>query len=151
MCRLITLRAQLSIVTSIFGPCLFGKRAFELKSGNFTVYKRFSSHFLLQPPGWHHKARMVGRGKLLNETKGERWFDSGWNAKTIRMKTWRFMSEVVSLAFLWVFSKTYRGNLDEFSLLKNAMGAIFCRLTLRISQAFLSVRNRKITGLQAQR
>ena len=60
----------------------------------------FSSHLLLQkPPDWHHKARMVGRSKLLKETRGERW---------------RFMSEVFSLAVLWVDSKTYRGNLDEF-------------------------------------
>ena len=35
MYRLITPRAQLSIVTSIFGRCLFGKRAYELKSVNF--------------------------------------------------------------------------------------------------------------------
>ena len=98
------------------------------KSVNFTVYKCFSSHFPLQkPPGWHHKARMVGRGKLLKETRGERWFDSDWKAKTIRMETWRFMSEVVSLAVLWVDSKTYRGNLDKFWLPKNAIGAIFCR------------------------
>ena len=43
--------------------------------------------------------------------------------QTIRMETWRFMSEVVSLAVLWVDSKTYRGNLDEFWLLKNAQSA----------------------------
>ena len=45
MCRLMTLRAQISIVMSIFG-----ERAYELKSGNFTVYKCFSSHFPLQKP-----------------------------------------------------------------------------------------------------
>ena len=87
------------------------------------------------------------------------------------METWRFMSEVVSLAVLWVDFKTYRGNLgrvltskernrcnilpvelDGSTLIKNTgnRGRLCCmRLTLRISQAFLSVRNRKITGLQA--
>ena len=44
--------------------------------------------------------------KFLKETRGERWFDGDWNAKTIRMETWRFMSKVVSLAVLWVDSKT---------------------------------------------
>ena len=48
-------------------------------------------------------------------------------AKTIGMKTWRFMSEVISLAVLCVDSKTYRGNLDEFWLLKKVTGATFCR------------------------
>ena len=35
----------------------------------------FLSHLPLQkPPYWHHKARMVGGGKLLRETRGERQF-----------------------------------------------------------------------------
>ena len=73
MCRLITRRAQLSIVISMFDRCLYGKRAYELKSGNFTVYKCFSSYFPLQKPlGWHHKAKLVDRGQLLKETRGER-------------------------------------------------------------------------------
>ena len=112
---LITQRAQIVIVTSALGRCLLDKRAVGLKSGKFSVYKCFSSHFPLQkPPGWHHKARMVGRGKLLKETRGERWFDGDWTAKTIHMVTRQFMSEVVSLAILWVDSKTYRGNLGKF-------------------------------------
>ena len=50
--------------------------------------------------------RMVGSGKLLKETRGERWFDGDCNAETIRMETWQFMRKVVSLAILWVDNKT---------------------------------------------
>ena len=93
-------------------------------------------------------------------------------AGIIKLEWWiEAMSKVVSMAVLWVDNKTYQGNLDEFWPLKNAIGAIFCRqnwlawhikitgnrvrlsgrllLTLRISQAFPSARNRKIAGLQA--
>ena len=80
--------AQVVIVTSALGRCLLDKRAVGLKSGKFSVYKCFSSHFPLQkPPGWHHKARMVGRGKLLKETRGERWFNGDCTAKTIHLET----------------------------------------------------------------
>ena len=44
--------------------------------------------------------------QTLKETIGERWFDG--DAKTIRVETWRFLSKVVSLAVLWVGSKTYQ-------------------------------------------
>ena len=56
-----------------------------------------------------------------------RWLER--QLKTIRIETWRLMSEVVSLAVLWVDSKTYQGNFwtDEFWLQKNAMGEIFSR------------------------
>ena len=52
------------------------------------------------------------------------------------METWWFMSEVVSLAVRWVDSKTFQGNLDEFWLLKNAIGAIFCRQVVLHDVAF---------------
>ena len=52
---LITPRAEIFIVTSVLGCCLFDKRAryTELKSVKLTVYKCFSSHCPLQePPCW---------------------------------------------------------------------------------------------------
>ena len=67
--------------------------------------------------------RMVGRAKLLKETRGERWFDGDWTTKTIHVETGQFMSEIISLAILWVDSKTYQGNLVE----KNATSVIFCQ------------------------
>ena len=44
---LLTPRAEIFIVTSVFGCCLFDKRAryTELKCGKLTVYKCFSSHW----------------------------------------------------------------------------------------------------------
>ena len=102
----------------------------RLECGKFSVYNCFSSHFPLQkPPGWHHEARMAGCGKLLKKARGERWFEGDCNAKTVCMGTWQFISEVISLAVLWVDSKSYQGKLDEIWLLKNAVGAIFCRQT----------------------
>ena len=128
MCCLMTPRAQIVIVTSALGRCLLDKRAVGPKSGKFSVNKCFSSHFPLQkPPGWHYEARMVGRGELLKETRGERWFDGDWTAKTIHVETQQFTSEVISLAVLWMDSKTYQGNMVEFWLLKNAISVIFCR------------------------
>ena len=115
------------------------------------------------------------RGKLLKETRGERWFDGDYSVKTIRMETWRFMSKfTVSLAVQWVDKCIQQDLPRQFgriltskecnrhnilpvelagsTLIKNTGNR--CRLcgmplTLRISQAFLSVRNRKITGWQA--
>ena len=73
---LITWRIQIIAVRSVFGRCLFDKQANELTSGKLTVSRCFSSHFPLQkPPDWHHTARMVGRGKLLKETRVETYDD----------------------------------------------------------------------------
>ena len=88
----------------------------------------FSSHLPLQkPPYWHHEARMVGRGELLKETRGERKFHDDLGAELDRNETWRPMSEVVSLAVLWLDSRTYQGKLGDFSVVKNAIGANFCQ------------------------
>ena len=87
------------------------------------------------------------------------------------METWQFMSEVVSLADsvcgfqdlprqfgqILTSKELNRCNilpveLDGSTLIKNTgnRGRLCCMLlTLRISQGFLLVRNRKITGLQA--
>ena len=55
-------------MTSLFGRRLFDKQAKRLQYGKLMVYKCFLSYFPLQkPPGWNHKATMVGRGKLLKE------------------------------------------------------------------------------------
>lgn len=65
---MITPRAQILIVMSLFGRCLFDKQAKRLKYGKLMVYTCFSSYFPLQkPPGWNHKVTMVGRDKLLKE------------------------------------------------------------------------------------
>ena len=48
ICRSITPRAQIFIVTSATGRFLFNKQANELKSDTLTAYKCFSSHFPLQ-------------------------------------------------------------------------------------------------------
>ena len=65
-----------------------------------------SGHFPLQTlPGWHHKAGMESRGNPLKESRGERWFHSDWDAKSVRIESWRLTSEVVSLAVLWVDSR----------------------------------------------
>ena len=61
-----------------------------------------SNHLPLQKPQyWHHEARMVGRGKLLKETRGERQFHDDLGAKSDRNEAWRPMREVVSVAVLW--------------------------------------------------
>ena len=45
---MLTPRAQILIVTSVFAYCSLDKQANELKSGK--LYKRFSSHFPQQRP-----------------------------------------------------------------------------------------------------
>ena len=37
------------------------------------------------------------------------------------------MSDVVSLAVLWLDFRTYQGKLGKFSLVKNAIGKNFCQ------------------------
>ena len=161
MCCLIR-RAQISIVMSIFGHCLFGEQAHELKSGNCTVYKCFSSHFPLQkPPTWHCKARMVGRGKLLKEIRGERWFDSDWNMAVHELSClsghsvggfqhlprqfeWNFTSKECNIVPIELGGSTQEKKREHWGRLSRML------LTLHISQAFLSVRNRAITGLQVE-
>ena len=70
---------------------------------------------------------MVGRGEPLKETRGERRFCDDLGAESDRNEAWRPMSEVVSLAVLWLDSRTYQGKLGEFSLVKNAIGANVCQ------------------------
>ena len=88
----------------------------------------FLSHLPLQkPPYRHHEVRMVGRGEPLKETRGERRFYDDLGAESDGNEAWRPMSEVVSLSALWLDSRTYQGKLGEFSLVKNAIVAIFCQ------------------------
>ena len=89
----------------------------------------FSSHLPLQKsPYWHHEARMVGRGELLKETRGERQFHDDLGAESDRNEAWRPVSEVVSLAVLCLDSKTYQGKLGDFLVVKNAaIGSNFCQ------------------------
>ena len=68
------------------------------------------------------------RGEPLKETRDERRFHDDLGAESNRNEAWRLrMSEVVSLAVLWLDSRTYQGKLGEFSLVKNAIGANFCQ------------------------
>ena len=70
------------------------------------VYK---SHLPLQkPPYWHHEAKMVRRGELLKETRGERQFHDDLGTESDRNEAWRPMSEIVSLAVPWLDSRTSR-------------------------------------------
>ena len=88
----------------------------------------FLSHLPLQkPPYWHREVRVVGRGEHLKETRGERRFYDDLGAQSDRNEAWRPMSEVVSLAVLWLDFRTYQGVLSQFSLVKNAIGANFCQ------------------------
>ena len=88
----------------------------------------FSSHLPLQKlPYWHHEARMVGKGELLKETRGERQFHDDLGAESDRNEAWRSMSEVFSLAVLWLDSRTYQCKLGDFSLVENAIGTNFCQ------------------------
>ena len=50
-----------------------------------------------------------------------------WAPESDRNEAWRPMSEGVSLAVLWLDSRTYQGKFGEFSLVKNAIGANFCQ------------------------
>ena len=70
---------------------------------------------------------MVGRGELLKEARGERQFHDDLGVESDRNEAWRPMSEVVSLAVLWLDSRTYQGKLGDFSPVKNAIGTIFCQ------------------------
>lgn len=56
----------------------------------------------------------VGRGKPLKENRGERWFHVDWDAKDVCIKFGGFTSEVVSLAHLWMASRTYQDYLAKF-------------------------------------
>ena len=69
---------------------------------------------------------MVDRGELLKETRGERRFYDDLGAESDLNEARRPMSEVVSLAVLWLDSRTYQGKLGAFSFAKNAIGANFC-------------------------
>ena len=86
------------------------------------------SHLPLKKPlYWHPEVRMVGRGEPLKETRGERQFHDDLDADSDGNEAWRLMSEVVSLAVLWLDSRTYQGKLGKFSLVKNVMGANVCQ------------------------
>ena len=70
---------------------------------------------------------MVDRGEPLKETRGQRRFHDDLGAESDRNEAWRPMSEVVSLAVLWLDSRSYQSELGEFSLVKDAVGANFCQ------------------------
>ena len=59
---------------------------------------------------------MVGRGEPLKETRGERRFHDDLDVESDQNEVWRPMSEVISLAVLWLDSRTYQGKLGEFHL-----------------------------------
>ena len=79
------------------------------------VYKCFLSHFPSTEAlrtaslSWN-----VGRGKPLKENRGERWFDVDWTAKMLSCKVGEFASQGVSLARLWIATRTYQGYLGQF-------------------------------------
>ena len=50
---------------------------------------------------------MESRGNPLNEFRGKRKFHSDWDAKSVRVESWWLTIEVVSLAVLWMDSRTY--------------------------------------------
>ena len=54
-------------------------------------------------------------------------FHDDLGAESDGIEAWRPLSEVVSLAVLWLDFRTYQGKLGEFSLVKNTMGANFCQ------------------------
>ena len=69
---------------------------------------------------------MVGRGEPQKDTRVERRFYDDLGAESDRNGAWRPMSEVVSLAVLWLDSRSYQGKLGKFSLVKNEIGANVC-------------------------
>ena len=69
----------------------------------------------------------MGKSEPRKETRGERRFHDDFGAKSDRNEAWRPMIEVVSLAVLWLDSRTYQGKLGEFSLVQNVIGANFCQ------------------------
>ena len=60
----------------------------------------FSRHLPLQkPPYWHREARMLGRGELLKETRGERQFHDDLGAENDRNEASEEWRPIVKLSF----------------------------------------------------
>ena len=72
---------------------------------------------------------MVGGGEPLKETRDERRFYDDLGAESNRNEAWRPMSEVVSLAVLWLDSRTYQGKLERFHLQRMQSVQIFASRT----------------------
>ena len=87
---------------SVFHICLFSERYdfCDFDIGCSSVSTNFVKH----------------RTMLYWIVKSERWFRPNWAAKNASKQTWRFTSEVISLAVLWTDSRTHQDSLGEFWL-----------------------------------
>ena len=91
---------------SVFHICLFSERYdfCDFDIGCSSVSTNFVKH----------------RTMLYWIIKSERWFRPNWAAKNASKQTWRFTSEVISLAVLWTDSRTHQDSLGEFWLVSNS-------------------------------
>ena len=67
---------------------------------------------------------MTGGGNLLKETRSERRFHANRGAKYWCYRKWRFSSEVVFLAVLWMECSTYRRQFGRVVKCKKANGHV---------------------------